>query len=775
MKRESLLRVVVCALNLSVFFGAAARGGEAERPRSEAAIQLAPVSVVPPYRLDQTQVIPGFRIETSGDLISWTSTGDHISGGVVESVPEVKPRISPGVRDQYFRLVELGIELPNADLSGRSLVRAAFSGANLRGANLSFADLGGADLSGADLTGANLTGADLRGADLQDANLTGADLRGANLIGVELSEEQTENAKLDSPVSLPAGEDISLVDRGFGLPAFDASGFVLGGGGNVSAQNLGFSTGGAKDINNFRDNIVQGYLPLVTDVTYEGLFYDYFFDTGQTTTCEDLFCPSYQFAASTDPLSEEAEYFLSVGLNSGISEAEFSRKHLNLVIVLDVSGSMRSPFNRYYYDRFGRQELDEAEQTQSKMEVANQSVVALLDHLEAGDRLAIVTFNNNASIAHTMTKVGDTDMAALRSKVLDFRAGGGTNMSAGMSTASKILDDFVEADRREFENRIIFLTDAQPNRGLLDPDSLLGLVRSNAESQTYASLIGIGVDFNTELVELILKTRGANYYAVHSPSQFKERMDDGFDFMVTPLVFDLNLQLTGGNLSIAEVYGSPEADEVTGDVMKVKTLFPSRMVDGETRGGLILLRLASPPYTDGGIGTQPVKLSVSYEDRLGQVRESEVTVEVPAVEPDFYANSGIRKGVLLSRYARLLRAWIQDERISYEERKPVVEPSPFPVEEEWWKPIVCFDCPQPNPELGRWERQSAPLFVSRPYRMLFDEFLDYFAREATALGDEALQQEVKVLERLSSLPEIKEEEVADDDVGVGVDGEEMPE
>ena len=54
--------------------------------------------------------------------------------------------------------------------------------------------------------------------------------------------------------------------------------------------------GGAKDINNFRENIKQDYLPLPTDVTYEGLFYDYYFDTGAAQECKKLFCPSYSYA-----------------------------------------------------------------------------------------------------------------------------------------------------------------------------------------------------------------------------------------------------------------------------------------------------------------------------------------------------------------------------------------------------------------------------------------------------------------------------------------------
>jgi hypothetical protein len=50
-----------------------------------------------------------------------------------------------------------------------------------------------------------------------------------------------------------------------------------------------------------------------------------------------------------DLLSNEDEFFITVGLNSGM-EGEFDRKMLNLVVVLDISGSMASPFDSYHYD-----------------------------------------------------------------------------------------------------------------------------------------------------------------------------------------------------------------------------------------------------------------------------------------------------------------------------------------------------------------------------------------------------------------------------------------
>lgn len=90
----------------------------------------------------------------------------------------------------------------------------------------------------------------------------------------------------------------------------------------------------------------------------------------------------------------------------------------------------------------------------------------------------------------------------------------------------------------------------------------------------------------------ITKVKGANYYAVHDEKAFKQRMDEEFELMVTPLVFDLQLAFASGSFAIDKVYGSPEANQATGVLMFVSTLFPSKVENGETRGGVVLLKLA---------------------------------------------------------------------------------------------------------------------------------------------------------------------------------------
>jgi Ca-activated chloride channel family protein len=500
---------------------------------------------------------------------------------------------------------------------------------------------------------------------------------------------------------------------------------------STAAPSIGFSTGGAKDINNFRENIKNDYLPLPADITYEGLFYDYYFDTGQAKECSKLFCPSYSYAISRDPFSKEPQYYLTVGLNSGMTD--FKRKKLNLVVVLDYSGSMGSPFDSYYYDQFGNRVAlkDDEDKGQTKMEIADKAVVALLDHLNADDRFGMVIFSDDAFVVDPLTPVGDKDLTRLKDQILSIKEDGSTNMEAGMRRANKLIARYLDADPSEYENRIIFLTDAMPNIGETGEEDLSQIMEENAAHKIYTTFIGIGVDFNTELIDQITKIRGANYYSVHSAKEFKQRMDEEFDYMVTPLVFDLRLALDAPGYEIEKVYGSPEADEATGEIMKVNTLFPSKAEEGAVKGGVILVKLKkiSP---EGSIA-----IKTSYTDRNGVVDGDEAAVDIKNTEIDFYQNTGIRKAILLSRYADLLKDWTIDERNALDKGGSVV-------------PVVTFEHGIVVPViLGEWERQSEPLMVAQPYRKLFSVFGSYFDEEKKAIGDDTLQQELEILDKLS--------------------------
>lgn len=486
---------------------------------------------------------------------------------------------------------------------------------------------------------------------------------------------------------------------------------------------LGYSVGGAEDVNNFRDNVEEGYLPIATDLTYEGLYNQYYFDTGKGERCGELFCPSYARAVSRDPLSGEPDRYTTVGLNSGIDADEFERPDLNLVLVVDVSGSMTSPFASYYYDESG--ERVETERRE-KMATARDATHSLVDRLDPDDRFALVTFSDGANTVLPTARMDERDRTKIDRAIDGLQAGGGTNFDAGMREGTAAVEPYAEDEGRE--TRIVYVTDAMPNLGDTSSSGLGHRLEQNAEREIHTTFVGVGMDFNTAFVESVSAVRGANYYSIHSAAQFEERMGEGFEYMVTPLVFDLDLELESSAYEIDRVYGSPSADEATGELMHVNTLFPSRTEDGETKGGVVLLRLSK---TGGG---DELRLVASYEDRDGESHETVETVRFGDARPEHFENSGVRKAVLLSQYGDLLRSWVEYERASLADEEPETPTDGIGPHEER--------------ELGRWERQSTDLQVSPPYGERIAAFADHFEAEREALGDEELEQELDLMETI---------------------------
>ena len=508
----------------------------------------------------------------------------------------------------------------------------------------------------------------------------------------------------------------------------------------VVNYNMGFSTGGAKDTNNFRENIKNGYFPISTDITYNGLFYDYYFDTGEKTESKYLFSPSYSLAISKDPISLKNEYYMTVGLNSNIKQSDFKRKKLNLVVVLDISGSMSSPFYSYYYDCFSKDKKDRVESDdykKSKMEIANESVNILIDQLKAYDRLGIVLFDDQAKIFEQIKLVSEMDIKKTKKKISEIRVMGGTNLEAGYTTGTKLLEKFKDSKKSEYENRIILITDAMPNFGTTSTKGLLSYIEDNSKMGIYTTFIGVGVDFNTKLIEEISDVKGANYYSVHNSKEFKERMGEQFEFMVTPLVFDLNLNLRSDDYAIEMVYGTDSANGLKGSLMKVNTLFPSKTSEtGEVKGGVVLVKLKEKNEMKNG----ELKLEVSYKDRNGEEYKNNQIINFNKNKTEeFYENSGIRKAIVLTRYVNALNSWILYERSS--NKVFMIETS---------KGI--FDITYTELEimkiLGEHERMSVELKISEEYKKILKNIKEYILKENKEIKDDTFDKEIEILDLL---------------------------
>jgi len=239
------------------------------------------------------------------------------------------------------------------------------------------------------------------------------------------------------------------------------------------------------------------------------------------------------------------------------------------------------------------------------------------------------------------------------------------------------------------------------------------------------------------LVEYVSKTKGANYFSVHSSSEFKKLLDKEFDYMVTPLVYDLVLKLDSHKYKIDAVYGSPDANMATGEIMKVNTLFPSTTEDNQTKGGIVLLKLKKV-----GEGSDDIKLKVSYSDVNGKKFSNSQIVKFNHKKGEYYDNSGIQKAILVSDFVTIMKNWLIDARAGCNDNVKWIMQDYVTI----MKRCMIFPPKRPIfPTVKTWERKSCKLKVSDGYKKLFEVFRKYYISQMQKLNDKSLQKELEIL------------------------------
>eukprot|EP01024_Parvocaulis_polyphysoides_P026311 TRINITY_DN2400_c0_g1_i4.p1 TRINITY_DN2400_c0_g1~~TRINITY_DN2400_c0_g1_i4.p1 ORF type:complete len:661 (-),score=91.37 TRINITY_DN2400_c0_g1_i4:306-2150(-) len=424
-------------------------------------------------------------------------------------------------------------------------------------------------------------------------------------------------------------------------------------------EEVGLAVGGARGVDTFRRNIENNKMPEISDITYEGMLNDYFFDVSGGPPCTELFCAQYSGAVSADPLTSgsDNEFYLAIGLQSGEKLKDFKRKDLNLVVVLDVSGSMKSPFGSF-------QGGSQADKDLKKIEVAKQAIKNVLNLLTRKDKFALVTFAKSARVPIGLKFVTSKAKTDAIKKLNSISASGVTNLEAGLNKAASLL----KKEDSNRENRLIVITDANANRGEYSSLGLAQIIANyaTASDPIFTTMIGVGLDFNTDLTDKILQTRGANYFSVYSPAELIKKLDEEFEFMVTPLVFDLRLEfeefsLKGANgwkiekvIGVPSAKDVPDADDTT--VFNVNTLFPSPRTAEGTKGGIILIQLRPKSSTPNALF-----ISLSYKNtNFKQFQGSSQIGLFLNFKEEFYGSVAIQKAILLKRYVDLMHKWILD-------------------------------------------------------------------------------------------------------------------
>ena len=397
---------------------------------------------------------------------------------------------------------------------------------------------------------------------------------------------------------------------------------AVAGGAGCAGGSMGATSGGAQDNGLAQTQINQGVVPKPDAFTVEGLLNQYDLPLESLPCTTDL-CIDAGYGVAPVLVRDRSGVFVQLGFSSGIDPATFHRLPLNLSVLVDRSGSMAG----------------------DKITSVKQALVHLIDQLGASDRLSIVLFDDRVDVLVETTFV--TDPASLKSAVNLIAARGATNMAQGLRTATTLVQ--ANGGQPGISDRIIVFTDALTNTGDTDQSTFITIATGNAAQNIGITLFGVGADLNQDLVLAITGMRGGNYFFLSSAARIATVFDTDFDYLVTPLAYDLQFLLQpASGFVITAVYGFPSWR--TGST-NVQFTIPSVFLS--QNHGAIVVRL-DPISGAWPSGQCPLAdLSMTYTPAAGgtpvtQALEAAYSATAPLADNTiFYSQRSVRKAVAL--------------------------------------------------------------------------------------------------------------------------------
>jgi Ca-activated chloride channel family protein len=191
---------------------------------------------------------------------------------------------------------------------------------------------------------------------------------------------------------------------------------------------------------------------------------------------------------------------------------------VNLVFLLDVSGSMNQP---------------------NKLPLVRESMKLLVRELSPRDRVAIVVYAGSSGLVLDSTSATEKDkiVAAIDS----LTPGGSTNGAAGIQLAYEMASKhFITGG----VNRVILATDGDFNVGVTSQDELTRLIEAKRKSGVFLSVLGFGMgNLKDSTMEKLADKGNGNYGYIDTLDEARKVLVEQMGGTLFTVAKDVKLQL----------------------------------------------------------------------------------------------------------------------------------------------------------------------------------------------------------------------------------------
>ena len=198
--------------------------------------------------------------------------------------------------------------------------------------------------------------------------------------------------------------------------------------------------------------------------------------------------------------------------------SDAARPTANLVFLVDVSGSMAAP---------------------AKLPLVQESLRLLVGRLRADDRVAIVTYATQATLALPATPVARG--AEILAAVDGLTARGSTNGAMGLQLAYDVAKANVVAGG---VNRVLLCTDGDFNVGVTQRGDLVRLIEDKAKSGVFLTVLGFGTgNLKDATLEQLANHGNGIYGYVDSAAEAKRLLVEQAGATLVTVAKDVKVQV----------------------------------------------------------------------------------------------------------------------------------------------------------------------------------------------------------------------------------------